>query len=785
MRSLLLLVFIGLLRPSPLLAAIDDWRHGPSGVESPQASPAPQTPVATSAAPSTQPAPAQPGLITKYFNSQQGTIEWLSTDHVRLTTQVEIPVDATSKFSADQVDIHFDTNLLVASGNVVFASGEGQIAADSVDFNMLDGTATFHVAFGVMGLGAQADPSQFIGQDPDVYFSGQTIEKLGPRRYRITRGSFTTCVQPEPRWEIVSGSMVINLNDYAVARNTVLRVKGVPVLYLPLIYYPIQDDQRATGMLMPTYGSSRLRGQAISNGFFWAIGRSQDATFVHDWFTRTGQGFGTEYRYVAGPQSAGDVRFYRFNQRNAQFANGRALQAGTSYQVTGTAVHALTPTLRLRARLDYASDIISQQLYQQSIYRSTNPMRAIEGGVSGAWAGLTANAFYQRTEVFTNETESTLYGSTPRLSAAMSGQRLFGLPIYGSVNSEYAYLPYERRRNGAVSDNRSLSRADFAPSVRVPLSTLTFLTVNSNASFRTTYYSKSTDTKTQAIVPEPLTRNYLSLRSEVVGPVLNKIWDTPNSTRRERMKHVIEPAFSAEYITEFQAASVPILTDNSDIIVGGATRLTYGVTNRLFLRGRGVGTRRGTSREFLTIGVQQTYYSNEESSRYDTQYYSSSGRPQSDLSPIAVTTRLAPNDILDTNVRLEYDVTGIGLQTVSAGGSIRSEPVTTSLNYSRVRQEKDRLSSHYLSASNTFRLADGRVAGTYALSWDLERAYVVSQGITASYMAQCCGVQVEYQQFNYPDTTAFPVSSDRRINFGVVLAGLGPISNFFGAFGGQ
>ena len=39
-----------------------------------------------------------------------------------------------------------------------------------------------------MSLGAQADRAQFGNQDPDVYFYGETIEKLGPRRYRITRG---------------------------------------------------------------------------------------------------------------------------------------------------------------------------------------------------------------------------------------------------------------------------------------------------------------------------------------------------------------------------------------------------------------------------------------------------------------------------------------------------------------------------------------------------------------------------------------------------------------------
>jgi hypothetical protein len=78
-----------------------------------------------------------------------------------------------------------------------------------------------------------------------------------------------------------------------------------------------------------------------------------------------------------------------------------------------------------------------------------------------------------------------------------------------------------------------------------------------------------------------------------------------------------------------------------------------------------------------------------------------------------------------------------------------------------------------------------RVNGTYSLSWDIARGYVVSQGIVGSYMAQCCGVQAEYQQFNYPSGFGLPINVDRRINFSFMLAGLGTFSNFFGAFGGN
>ena len=54
--------------------------------------------------------------------------------------------------------------------------------------------------------------------------------------------------------------------------------------------------------------------------------------------------------------------------------------------------------------------------------------------------------------------------------------------------------------------------------------------------------------------------------------------------------------------------------------------------------------------------------------------------------------------------------------------------------------------------------------------------------LNAASMAQCCGLQFEFQRYNYPSSYVIP--ADRRFNFSFVLAGLGTFSNFFGAFGG-
>jgi LPS-assembly protein len=711
-------------------------------------------------------------------------------DYCIMSGEAELPLGPQTTLFADQIELFRDTNRVIAQGNVVFASAEGRLSADRLEYDVASGTGIFRDATGLMSLGAQADRRQFGNQEADVYFYGEVIERLGPRRYRLTRGAFTTCVQPTPRWEVASGSVTLNLNDYAVAKGTTLRVKGVPVMYLPMIYYPIREDQRSTGFLLPTYGTSTVRGQAISNAFFWAINRSTDATFFHDWFTKAGQGAGAEYRYVAAAQSMGDVRFYRFNQDETTFVNGdqtQTLQKANSYEVTGNLNHALTRNIRARAHLDYFTDLVTQQLYNQNLYAATRNRRLIEGGLTAGFGPLMTSVLYQRSELFTSEKTSQIYGSAPRVSANLAPQRLFNTPIYASANAEYAVLPNRSISDDVVVSDNGYTRVDFAPTVRVPMSRLTFLSVNTSAAYRTTHYSHSANPIGFGTVDQPYLRQYATLRSEVIGPVFNRIWDL-QSGFAERLKHVIEPAFTVDftsYIDNYNRTP-SIGSDVADFVVSGSTKATYGLTNRLFARGRTVDGVPGTTRELLTVGLQQSYYTNPQAGGYDSSYQSSLPVKPTDLSPLALTTRYAPTALIDTNSRIEYDVTrGRGLQIVSIGGTVNGAAVSASTNFSHNRLNPLNPST-FIQGSTSMRWLDGRATGTYNLSWDIGRSYIVSQGAMLSYLAQCCGLTMEFQKYNYASLGVnLANQSDVRFNFGFILAGLGTFSNFFGSFGGQ
>src|SRR5713101_2444030 len=166
----------------------------------------------------------QPNGCTRKWEFKSDTFQVVNSAHSILIKNVQIDCD--------------DIQRVRASGNVVFVSNTNRIAAERMEFNTKTKTGTFYVASGIASLENRGvDRSLFGSQEPDAYFWGATIEKLGPKTYRITHGGFTTCVQPTPRWEMVANSVTLTLEKRAILTNMVLKVKDVPVFYLPAMYY--------------------------------------------------------------------------------------------------------------------------------------------------------------------------------------------------------------------------------------------------------------------------------------------------------------------------------------------------------------------------------------------------------------------------------------------------------------------------------------------------------------------------------------------------------------------
>ena len=426
------------------------------------------------------------------------------------------------------------------------------------------------------------------GQETVVYFFGETIEKLGPKKYKITNGGFSTCVQPTPRWDLHAGTVILNVDHYTFLKQAVLTVKGVPMFYLPVLYYPTKKEDRATGFLLPTYGSSSLRGQSIHNAFFWAINRSQDATFLHDWYSKTGQGMGGEYRYNFGGGDDGNIRAYLLNDHTTTTdASGvdQPSENTQSFEIRGSANQLLPGHLRARASVNYFSSIVTSQTFNTNIYDASRNQRAFGGNVVGAWGTYTLNSTIRHSEYFYSTTSSTVSGDWPRVAVSRNERPLLDTPLYFSAGSEYANFVRAATTPGVESDS-SLSRVDFNPQIRYPFKKWQWFTVNTTASWHDTYYSRSLTPKSdvaQTITDEPLNRPVFSLQANMLGPLVSRIWDTPENGYAEKFKHAIEPFLNIQRTFNVPNFDRVVILDGTDYYVGGAT-YNYGVNNRFYAK---------------------------------------------------------------------------------------------------------------------------------------------------------------------------------------------------------
>ncbi len=724
------------------------------------------------------------------------TQEALSKEHDGKTEKVMVLTGANAlavridcdqmQFYAEYVEIYQDSHKVIATGNVTFVSNDSRISAERMELDTKTKTGTFYVAHGWAALGNRVDRSMFGTQEPDAQFTGKEIHKLGPKKYKIVDGAFSTCVQPTPRWQIISSSATINLDDYALLKNSVLRVKGVPLMYLPIFYYPMEEDDRSTGFLIPTYGTSTLRGQGLSNAFFWAINRSQDATIEHDWFSKAGQQIGGEYRYVVNPGSQGTATVSVFDEKTQSTGGTTTAGGARSYRVDGGMTQNLGHGFRARGNANFFTKAAIEQRYQQDVTRATQSNRSFGGNITGNWREYVLSGTMDRIDYFATVPGSnriTTSGGLPRISFSRGERPIGKSPIYFGFGSEYVTILRRAGEEGEPADfDQGLTRVEVTPTVRVPFTRWPFFTVNTSVGWHATYWTESLDTTTKQQVPESLRRQYFDLNAQFVGPVFTRIFNA-NSEGATKFKHVIQPTFSFQRVTAFDEYARIVQLEGSDYTFPDVFRVNYGVTNRLYAK-------REVSREILSVTLQQSRYTDARAAQFDPQFQNSySAAPQpSKFTPASLVVRAAPTDRVQANFRTEWTPNGGAFLSFAGNGFVNTSHVVAGLGWSQQRAVsldptiKPAVVTHYINSSTTVKTASNKIGGTYTFNYDLHNSTFLQQRIFTYYNAQCCGFLVEYQIFNY---AASVVPRDKRLNISFTLAGIGTFANLLGAFGGQ
>jgi len=699
----------------------------------------------------------------KLSKVQNMTGTQLNEEHYVMEGTLDQPVQIDCddmQFFADHMELFQKEGRMIANGNVTYISGGNRINAERMVYYTKTRTGTFYVATGTAVLRESPQPGIFGTQEPDAYFWGDELQKIAPKVYRIIRGGFTTCVQPAPRWDMAANSITLHLDDYAFLKNAVFRVKNVPLMFLPVFYYPIQEDNRATGFLMPIYGTSTQRGQSLTNQFFWAINRSHDATIEHDWFSKTGQQIGGEYRYVLAPGSQGNVRTSLLNEHLTTTNSDGTTSPSSSnraYSLVGDMAQRLPHYFQLRANANYTSSISTQQRYSQDVFQATYRSRRLAANLTGAWAGNSISVTSDRTDYFSNETTYQTTGTLPRVWITRAEQAIGSTRMYFGVNGEYVTMVRNVTTNDVKVSDQGLTRFDVNPTLRIPFTKWPFFTINSAAGWRGTYWTESLD-KSPSCPPdsvvgslcqvdEPIGRRYFDLTTRITGPVFNRIW-TPNKSYAEKFKHVVEPSVTIVYRPDITNFNEIVKLDGTDSVLG-TTQVSYGVSNRLYAK-------KTTSREIANVSVSQSYYTNENAAAYDPNQPSGYGQTQpTHYGPVILAARGVPTDRIQADFRTDWDPGVHTFKTFSSNGSFSlSNWLQTSIGWSRRRFipgtiYTEESSSHFLNASTNVRRMGNRIGGFYSFNYDLKQDKFLQQRITGYYNAQCCGIALEYQTFDY------------------------------------
>jgi len=700
------------------------------------------------------------------------------------------------QLTADRVVMETDTRDIHATGQVLLVQPDLQIYADQADLNGKTRFGTFVNARGQARVGEpSAEMDRFGSNDPDVYFSGEKITKIGPRSYKIEHGRFTTCVQATSRWEMTQSSGTLDLDKHVLLKNMVLRVKNVPLFYLPVLYYPIDKEGRSTGFLMPSYGNSTVGGTSFSNAFFWAISRWQDLTLYHDWFAKTGQGMGPEYRYIRSADSQGNARFYI---RDEKLGGTAETPASTlrSYNVTGNVNQGLGHGIRFLGNLNYFTQISTQQLYQGVNDYSTQ-QRSFSGSLTGSHGPVQFTAVAEQREYFAGFDQGARTGRLPWVNVRMADKPVGGPRLYIGASAEGAYLVAREDTNDPTTD-QSLWRFHGGPTVRAIVSNLPYLNVTTNATWTMTQWLESRDPTTGLQEQTPLTRQLLQTSIGVTGPTFSRIFQTPGNGYADRFKHIISPTFSIDRTSSFREYNRVVQTDSIDTQVGGVTTINYGLRNQVLARlaakpvEPGGPVRPAVAREILSVNIAQSYYSNTTASLYDPNYQSASGMPsESNFSALRLEANFKPVDSTTATFRMDVHPRYRQVQSLSARAMIDGSLARISADWYRqlvipqLSGYSADFASQSLNANVNLRTRRNHVGGTYTVNYDLKKGEFVNQRVSGYYNTQCCGLNFDYQKRATPLLSDRGIPQNQSFSVSFSLAGVGSFSNPMGSFGGR
>ena len=235
----------------------------------------------------------------------------------------KLPVFVTGERMSGRPDLES-----VVEGDVVLRKAGTVIRADRIEYfqpaDQVKASGQVRInrkgdVFEGPSLELKVDAFEGIFNQPRYHFlkneghgEASRAEFLDEDHTVIHNATYTTCRRkPGPEWlpDWILRATSISLDndlDVGIAHGAVVSFKGIAVLPIPAVSFPL-TDKRKSGFLPPTIGVGTDNGVEVVMPYYWNIAPNRDASFTPKFMTQRGVDFGAEFRYLE-PQYLGSVR---------------------------------------------------------------------------------------------------------------------------------------------------------------------------------------------------------------------------------------------------------------------------------------------------------------------------------------------------------------------------------------------------------------------------------------------------------------------------------------------
>ena len=360
--------------------------------------------------------------------------------------------------NADNLRYDQDTDTYVADGNVRYQdSGMRVVAEKAFGDQRADTHQIQDVRYQLVSRRGNGGAERIVMQGPEGALIGST---------------YSTCDPDDRLWELRARRIEVNTDTgWGAARGATLRLGKVPVLYVPYIRFPI-DDQRHTGLLYPAISNSGRNGFDYRQPIYLNLAPNYDATIVPRYMSQRGIQLGGQFRYLyeggRGELNAAWLPNDDLVERRAQdIANGAPdpfndpLRSENRGMFTFAGVHALDDQWQARANLMWISDERYLEDAGNSLYGMSAANLLSTVGLFGQgryWsAGAMADAW--QLSDYTLDENSLPYDRLPRLY--LNWDQPLGRWLTAGLRAETVRFDHGNLPGG--------SRLDLKPYVSMPL----------------------------------------------------------------------------------------------------------------------------------------------------------------------------------------------------------------------------------------------------------------------------------------------------------------------------